>query len=77
MGRSSETQLQAGKNFTFLCPFLCAECYGIQHTKTGFSGERVKGYKLIVLFNRPRLNPLNPHDALKHHFASLKDDLIS
>ena len=23
-------------------PFLCAECYGIQHIKTGFSGERVK-----------------------------------
>ena len=22
-------------------------------------------------------NPLNPHDALKHHFASLKNDLIS
>ena len=23
------------------------------------------------------VNPLNPHDALKHHFASLKKDLIS
>ena len=22
------------------------------------------------------LNPLNPHDALKHHFTSLKTDLI-
>ena len=26
-----------------LKPVLCAECYGIQHIKTGFSGERVKG----------------------------------
>ena len=24
-----------------------------------------------------RFNPLNPHDALKHRFASLKNDLIS
>ena len=24
-----------------------------------------------------RFNPLSPHDALKHHFASLKNDLIS
>ena len=23
------------------------------------------------------LNPLSPHDALKHHFAYLKNDLIS
>ena len=23
------------------------------------------------------LNPLGPHDALKHHFASLKNDLVS
>ena len=23
-----------------------------------------------------RFNPLNPHDALKHHFTSLKTDLI-
>ena len=23
-----------------------------------------------------RLNPLGPHDALKHHFTSLKTDLI-
>ena len=23
------------------------------------------------------LNPLSPHDALKHHFTSLKTDLIS
>ena len=23
------------------------------------------------------VNPLNPHDALKHHFASLKNNLIS
>ena len=23
-----------------------------------------------------RLNPLSPHDALKHHFTSLKTDLI-
>ena len=23
-----------------------------------------------------RINPLNPHDALKHHFISLKTDLI-
>ena len=23
------------------------------------------------------INPLNPHDALKHHFASLKNDQIS
>ena len=22
------------------------------------------------------INPLNPHDALKHHFTSLKTDLI-
>ena len=24
-----------------------------------------------------RFNPFNPHDALKHHFASLKNDLNS
>ena len=25
---------------------------------------------------RALINPLSPHDALKHHFASLKADLI-
>ena len=42
-------------------PFLCAECYGIQHIKTGFSGERVKPYVLLVegLTNRES-------DRLKH-----------
>ena len=27
--------------FTIISLLLCAECYGIQHIKTGFSGERV------------------------------------
>ena len=31
-----------GLTLSPLKPFLCAECYGIQHIKTGFSGERVK-----------------------------------
>ena len=49
-------KLQVGENLTlnpfttearFYVPFLCAECYGIQHIKTGFSGERVKLQNLI------------------------------
>ena len=32
-----------GKPFHHWRPFLCAECHSIQHTKTDFSGERVKG----------------------------------
>ena len=31
--------------FTTEARFLCAECYGIQHIKTGFSGERVECHK--------------------------------
>ena len=40
-------------------------------------------YKLIQRFSRSprckdyRVNPLSPHDALKHHFTFLKTDLIS
>ena len=30
-----------------------------------------------MIFLRLRFNPLSPHDALKHHFTSLKTDLIS
>ena len=30
-------------------------------------------YHLII---ESHLNPLSPHDALKHHFTSLKTDLI-
>ena len=30
-----------------------------------------------IYFSVSRVNPLSPHDALKHHFASLKNDLIS
>ena len=29
-------------------------------------------YTIII----QRFNPLSPHDALKHHFKSLKTDLI-
>ena len=28
-------------------------------------------------FRFDRVHPLSPHDALKHHFASLKNDFIS
>ena len=31
------------------------------------------GNKYIIL----QFNPLSPHDALKHHFTSLKTDFIS
>ena len=29
---------------------LCAECHGIQHIKTGFSGERVKTKTIVLVF---------------------------
>ena len=35
------------------------------------SGKSANSRQLIVL-----LNPLGPHDALKHHFTSQKTDLI-
>ena len=35
-----------------LKPILCAECYGIQHIKTGFSGERVKPTSRQRIFRR-------------------------
>ena len=35
------------------------------------------GDQITVIGNKCGFNPLNPHDALKHHFASLKNDLIS
>ena len=36
---------------------LCAECPSIQHIKTGFSGERVKGYfcLMFLLFSLEKL----------------------
>ena len=33
-------------------------------------------YKQDVIYVSILLNPLNPHDALKHHFSYLKTDLI-
>ena len=30
----------------------------------------------LVVVSGERVNPLSPHDALKHHFKSLKTDLI-
>ena len=35
----------------------------------------IQSYHVVVRNNS--INPLNPHDALKHHFTSLKADLIS
>ena len=29
-----------------------------------------------LFHSEPLFNPLSPHDALKHHFTSLKTDLI-
>ena len=40
----SMTNFSALKPFHHWSPFLCAECYGIQHIKAGSSGERVKCY---------------------------------
>ena len=34
-------------------------------------------YSLVSWSSCGQLNPLSPHDALKHHFTSLKTDLIS
>ena len=32
---------------------------------------------MIVVASGERFNPLSPHDALKHHFTSLKTDFIN
>ena len=31
---------------------------------------------IVTLYSSGLFNPLSPHDALKHHFTSLKTDLI-
>ena len=33
-------------------------------------------YLFTVVIGYGQFNPLRPHDALKHHFKSLKTDLI-
>ena len=41
--------------------------------------DPVQRQVLLLLHTQPdycTLNPLSPHDALKHHFTSLKTDLI-
>ena len=38
--------------------------------ETQFEGGGIKKFGGLMV------NPLNPHDALKHHFASLKNNLI-
>ena len=40
------------------------------------SSHLIKG-DLGTLMTSQIINPLNPHDALKHHVASLKNGLIS
>ena len=32
--------------------------------------------QVLLSFPMSLFNPLSPHDALKHHFTSLKTDLI-
>ena len=44
----------------------------IANLKDGLEGGSVSNLRLKHTFN-----PLSPHDALKHHFTSLKTDLIS
>ena len=37
----------------------------------------IKGFKSLQWVNRTSgVNPLSPHNALKHHLKSLKTDLI-
>ena len=39
------------------------------------SQNKISDFFMILAWACP-FNPLNPHDALKHHFTSLKTDLI-
>ena len=41
------------------------------------SVQKGKSDPTVRFQSKLTLNPLNPHDALKHHFTSLKTDLIS
>ena len=43
------------------------------------NGERVNPNRTGTDFltSESGINPLNPHDALKHHFALMKNDFIS
>ena len=50
------------------------ECRGLFFGGGGIcwpNPESGDNYRYLFMFN-----PLNPHDALKHHFTSLKTDLI-
>ena len=44
---------------------------------SGLKGLISKPIKSLLLGMKCVFNPLSPHDALKHHYTSLKTDLIS
>ena len=55
------------------CIQIWYDCFlGISDYLINFWDESIKNKMAVAPFN-----PLNPHDALKHRFASLKNDLIS
>ena len=46
-------------------------------SKTFMMISKKKPFGLYGLYKKcQRFNPLSPHNALKHHFTSLKTDLI-
>ena len=61
-----------------------APCYKEYHTGHHvIKGICMTSLQTVLLADQMLLgikcmfNPLSPHDALRHHFASLKNDLIS
>ena len=46
-------------------------------TRTGVPEFRGPALVCLGAIDKNRLNPSSPHGALKHHFTSLKNDLIS
>ena len=61
----------------FSRPFDCSLAVGGQRSNPfTTSGACVVANCHDCYESTPLLNPLSPHDALKHHFTSLKTDLI-
>ena len=48
----------------------------VNHHKVYVYHTNMDTYLILATQQTRYINPLSPRDALKHHFASLKNDLI-
>ena len=83
MSRYRDPQIKVGKNYLHRYNFESKHYVNVANvtliSPPHFLFEsQIKTLKTAIdAISTQRINPLNPHDASKHHFATLKNDLIS